>query len=157
MTLTGADKIRSFVDREYITPARARGQSQVTIRAGDVHSRMNLKNRVPSVCGALGAHKFSQQFNLELANREGPDMGANASFTFSILPPAGKPVPKGNAKVAMPQGSVPARTTAEFGELRRNLNKILDQVGAKDSPKESVPHRISRLEQAGKIPAATQI
>lgn len=73
-----ADEIRRFVFREYIEPARLRGEHEVTIRAGDVHDRMGLVSRMPAVCGAIGADKFQDEYRVRLINRKGPNNGANA-------------------------------------------------------------------------------
>jgi 5-methylcytosine-specific restriction protein B len=80
-----ADEIRDFAYKRYIQPAGQRGERQVTIRAGDVHKEMELTDRVPAVCGALGTEKFQRMCNVRLINREGPTQGANVYFTFELL------------------------------------------------------------------------
>lgn len=82
--MTLADEIRTFCYERFIEPARARGDIQITIRAGDIHDFMGLKSRMPAVCGALGTNKFLKEYNLELRNREGPTCGANVFFTFEL-------------------------------------------------------------------------
>ena len=79
-----ADKIREFVYENYIKPARERGLRLVTIRAGDIHSQMGLKNRMPAVCEALSAKKFEEMYNVKLIKRKGPVHGADVYFTFRI-------------------------------------------------------------------------
>lgn len=83
--MTLADRIREFTYRNYIRPARENGINTITIRAGDIHEAMGLKSRMPAVCGALGTNKFLRQYNLRLANREGPTFGSNVYFTYEIL------------------------------------------------------------------------
>ncbi|MHA1267305.1 MAG: hypothetical protein ACTSRS_18855 [Candidatus Helarchaeota archaeon] len=56
----------------------------VTIRAGDVHEKMNLVDRMPAVCGAIGTNKFKNEYNVKLINRRGPTQGAIVFFTFRI-------------------------------------------------------------------------
>jgi len=79
-----ADQIREFAFAKYIAPARARGETKVSIRAGDMHSQMNLSCRLPAVCGALGTNKFVSMYNIERLSIEGPIPGANAVFTFRL-------------------------------------------------------------------------
>jgi 5-methylcytosine-specific restriction protein B len=77
-----ADEIREYVLVNYIEPARRRGESTVTVRAGDVHQAMGLKDRMPAVAGAIGAAKFQSYANVRLIRREGPHQGANLFLTF---------------------------------------------------------------------------
>jgi len=79
-----ADEIREYVLVNYIEPARRRGESTVTVRAGDVHKAMGSKDRMPAVAGALGATKFEQYANVRLIRREGPHQGANLHLTFEV-------------------------------------------------------------------------
>lgn len=82
---TQADSIREFVNRRYILPARNTGQRTVSVRAGDVHREMNLVQRLPAVCSALGSHKFERLFNVTRVAIDGPTNGANAIFTYELL------------------------------------------------------------------------
>lgn len=79
-----ADEIREYVLNEYIIPARSRCDSMVTVRAGDVHREMGLRDRMPSVASALGATKFEQYARVRLVRRDGPHQGANLLLTFEV-------------------------------------------------------------------------
>lgn len=79
-----ADRIRQHVIDEYVTPARQAGETEVSVRAGDVHEDMRLDNRMPAVCGALDAAKFYDQARVVLKRRSGPHQGANAEWVFSL-------------------------------------------------------------------------
>ena len=79
-----ADKIREFVFREYIEPARRRGDTTVTVRAGDVHTKMGLSEGIPAVCSAMGTNKFQYTYGARLVQREGPTNGCNVFFTFDV-------------------------------------------------------------------------
>ena len=81
-----ADQIRRHVNDELIEPARKAKRSQVIVRAGDVHKDLDLKNRMPAVCGALNARKFQDEYRVILSKRTGPSQGANATWYFGILP-----------------------------------------------------------------------
>jgi 5-methylcytosine-specific restriction enzyme B len=79
-----SDEIRAFAYKNYINPARASGRATVTIRAGDVHSKMYLKDRMPQVCGALGARIFETEYSVTRISEAGPHNGANKTFTFQV-------------------------------------------------------------------------
>ncbi len=82
--MTHADRVREYCKAEIIAPARARGAATVSIRAGDVHSALGFKNRLPLVCSALGANVFEELARVERIGVEGPLNGANAVFTFRL-------------------------------------------------------------------------
>jgi len=86
MVVKNADRIRQFVNKKYIEPARATGQSEVSIRAGDVHRDMGLRNRMPAVCSALDAKKFEKRYMVKLKERFGPPQSSSVVWIFSILP-----------------------------------------------------------------------
>jgi hypothetical protein len=46
---------------------------------------MGLKGKIPTVCSGLGANKFLKQYNLRIAEREGPSFGADVYFTYEII------------------------------------------------------------------------
>jgi hypothetical protein len=83
------EEIRNFVNEKYIKPARKEGKTKVTIVTGEVHSRMNLKDRMPAVCNALRAEKFQTAFDLELIQEvRPPSVGKDSStnqFIFELL------------------------------------------------------------------------
>jgi hypothetical protein len=81
-----SDLIREFVNYHYIEPARKDGRHQVSVRTGDVHSKMKLTSKLPQVCGALGANRFETAYRVKLLSRDGPQNGANLEFTFEVLP-----------------------------------------------------------------------
>jgi len=79
-----ADDVRRYCKDNIIDPARKKGEKQVVIRAGDIHSAMGYHNRLPSVCSALGANIFEDIAGVERHTITGPTNGANAIFTFLI-------------------------------------------------------------------------
>jgi hypothetical protein len=81
-----ADAIREFANTTYIEPARRAGLKRVTIRAGDVHSQMGLRDRMPAVAGGLGATTFATAYRLKCVDRTGPHNGADLTLTFEIQP-----------------------------------------------------------------------
>jgi len=82
--MTKSDEVRAYVLRNYVVPARKSKTTRVTVRAGDVAKALKLTDRLPLVCGALGAIKFQKECELSLLQRTGPGQVANATFTFAI-------------------------------------------------------------------------
>ena len=80
-----AAEIRTFVNRSYVKPARQADVRTVTVRAGDVHTRMGLRQRLPQVCGAIGTRSFEERYRVRLIERTGPTQGAEVYFTFELL------------------------------------------------------------------------
>jgi len=79
-----AQRIRHFVLKHHIEPARNAGRDEVRIRAGDVHRQMRLTNGMPAVCSALGSRKFLELADVALVDREGPANGSNVYFRFTL-------------------------------------------------------------------------
>ena len=79
-----AGRIRQFVFKNYVSPARSVGQAELIARAGDVHRAMGLSNALPNVCGAIGGRKFEQLAGVTRSKRLGPRMGANVYFYFDL-------------------------------------------------------------------------
>ncbi|MBI4855128.1 MAG: hypothetical protein HY818_00055 [Acetobacterium woodii] len=82
--MSHSDDVREYCMDNIIVPARANGEAQVEIRAGDIHAAMGYRNRMPLVCAALGAIKFEELADVERISLTGPTNGANAIFTFRI-------------------------------------------------------------------------
>ena len=83
-TMTGADAIREFCIREYVEPARARNEHTATIRSGDVHTQMQLSQRLPAVCAALGSDTFEKTARVRRLVIDGPLNGASTLFVFAL-------------------------------------------------------------------------
>jgi 5-methylcytosine-specific restriction protein B len=79
-----ADKIRSYVNRAVLEPARKAGRSNVSITAADIHKDLRLENRMPAICGALDARKFQEQYRVVLRRRGGPKQSCTSTWLFSI-------------------------------------------------------------------------
>lgn len=67
-----SDEIRNYVLRRLIEPARLRGETRVTVQAGEVHRALGLENRVPLVCSALKAKTHWKRHGLRIVAIEGP-------------------------------------------------------------------------------------
>ena len=82
---SGADRIRGHVRIRYIDPARRGGRSTVTIRAGDVARELDLRNRVPAVCSALGSKLLLEQAGLRMVERKGPRQSTTTEFLYEFV------------------------------------------------------------------------
>jgi hypothetical protein len=82
--MTQAERIRKFVFDHYVSPARAEGRAEITVRAGDVHRAMGLSSAMPNVCSAIGGVKFERLAEVTRSRRVGPPMGANVYFQFNL-------------------------------------------------------------------------
>lgn len=80
-----ADDVRDYCGRTIVERARARGDEEVVIRAGDIHKAMGFQNRLPLVCAALGAGLFEKTYGVRRKSIDGPLNGSNTVFTFTIL------------------------------------------------------------------------
>ncbi len=77
-------RVREFVRTRYLEPARNRGASELSLRAGDVHAAMGLEARMPAICDVLGSMIFLEENRLALVGRRGPKHGANVFFTYRL-------------------------------------------------------------------------
>lgn len=83
--MSQADFIREFVFKNYIQPARDRGEREITITAGDVARRLGLYHRIPNICNVLGGRKFQVMCGVRLLERSGPHQSTTTKFTYQIL------------------------------------------------------------------------
>lgn len=82
-TFSDADRVREYSAKNYVGPARARGDSTFQIVAGEVQKGVHLTNRVPLVCQALRSNKFTEENGLVLEKVEGPPSGLSTKATFT--------------------------------------------------------------------------
>jgi 5-methylcytosine-specific restriction protein B len=80
-----ADEVREFCQIHYIQPARAKVQTEVSIRAGDVHRSLGFINSMPLAFSAIGASVFEERNNIRRVSIEGLMNGANTIVTFELL------------------------------------------------------------------------
>ena len=80
-----SDEVRAYVSEKYIEPARRRGERTVTVRAGDVHKALGLRNRVPLVIQALTSGLFQQLSAVHLIKTVGPKQSTTTELWFEIL------------------------------------------------------------------------
>lgn len=85
--MSQADRIRSFIIRTFVEPARREGGAFLSVRAGDVHRMMGLSNMPRAVCSVLRGTKLRQEANLHLNRQEGPTDGMNVWFHYDLAQP----------------------------------------------------------------------
>ena len=81
-----ADMIREYATG-LVEQARREGMERITIRAGDVHDALDLRQAHANVGQALEGAKFHQQARVKLVDYRGvrSRRGSNSEFVFSIL------------------------------------------------------------------------
>jgi hypothetical protein len=83
--LKDADRIREFVYQNYISPAKEKGLSEVSVLAREIHDRMGFtKNNYPNICGALTRPLMKKKYELKNIKREPPSNGPNVKITFVL-------------------------------------------------------------------------
>ena len=105
-----ADRIRRFSFQNFVRPALKAKTSEISIRAGDVHTAMHLRDRMPAVCGALRSGKFAALCDIDLLRRKGPPQGSNAVFIFG------------------PRKSIGGKTPATDTAVKKKIPKISAQT-----------------------------
>ena len=82
-----SDSIREYVRNVYIEPARAHGTRTVRVVAGDVHSSLGLRNRIPLVCNALRSGDLLRTARVRIVADEGPPSGQSTTvaITYEVL------------------------------------------------------------------------
>jgi len=83
--MTLADKIREFVKKNYIVPARKNGEKTVTIGASEIHKVMGLKSRFPAICQAIDSDKFIDYASVVLYKRTGPPLSSSVVWIFDLM------------------------------------------------------------------------
>ena len=85
--MSPTDTIRKYVVTEYLNPAKRTGQKRFSVRAGDVHGALRLRNRVPAVCQALQSEKLLSENGLKIVEKVGPPSGLSTTvvYTYEIV------------------------------------------------------------------------
>lgn len=87
-----AERVREYVRTAYVEPARQRNEETIRVVAGDVARALELRNRTPAVCQALGGRKFLKENDLLLERLDAPPSGLStrAAFVFRLQHPQAK-------------------------------------------------------------------
>jgi 5-methylcytosine-specific restriction protein B len=82
--MTLADKIRLYVIKHKIEPARARGETMITLFAREVHADMHLPAPIRAVESALDDPNFESYADVRLLERSGRKGSPKAKWVFAI-------------------------------------------------------------------------
>lgn len=80
------DKIKEFCNKRYVEPARARGDSHVTIRSSEVLEVFGLDSGNGIVCDALWSTEFELDNNLFRVSSSCQNSSDVAIMVFRVLP-----------------------------------------------------------------------
>jgi hypothetical protein len=83
--MTLADRIREFVLRHYVEPARQRGERFIEVSVRDVHGKMGLEQRHSAVIAALQAKLFGELGHVRRSSTRGPKQSSSKVFRFELL------------------------------------------------------------------------
>jgi len=125
-----AQSIRDRARLDFIEPAKARGESIVTIRAGDLVRSLGLQNRTPAVCSALRSKAFIEQCHLDLVSQEGPPSGMSTTMRFTYRLLDSDRAPASNSKFESLAG-IGAATYRSLGGGARFIEEERANFGSK--------------------------
>ncbi len=84
---TLAEVVRQEVIEHWFTPARSRGEREVTVAARDVNKWLGWSQRYPSICSALSDRngELSRRANVELIQSTRPNPSSTTTFVYRLL------------------------------------------------------------------------
>ena len=82
--MKNADAIREHVLRHHIQPARTAGNTVISFTAGQIHSEMHLKDRLPAVCSAIGSRRFEHDCCVKVRPVPIPLNSSSTEFTIEV-------------------------------------------------------------------------
>jgi len=84
-----SDEVRQYATDTYVRPTQRSGGRTLSIKVGEVHRAVALRNRIPLVCQALESKKFLQANELKLISRTGPPSGQSTTviYTYEFIDP----------------------------------------------------------------------
>lgn len=81
--MADAKEIREYIRTRYMEPARQRRETLVTLRAGDIHRELGLKNRVPNVCQVMESRLLEKEAGVKVSSKQGPPSGRGTTLTVT--------------------------------------------------------------------------
>ncbi len=79
-----SDEILQHLVIRHLVPAWQVHQKRLTLRVGDVHKELGYRQRMPAVCSVLGSDWLQRMTGIRLIERQGPQNGSSAQFTFEL-------------------------------------------------------------------------
>jgi len=80
---SNARAIREYIRKRYMDPARLRHETLVTLRAGDIHRELGLRNRVPNVCQVMESKLLEKEAGVKVSSKQGPPSGRGTTLTVT--------------------------------------------------------------------------
>jgi hypothetical protein len=113
--MVDARGIREYIRTRYLEPARQRRETLVTIRAGDVHRELGLRNRVASVCQVMESRLLEKEAGARVSSKQGPPSGRGTTLTVTYMVDLAGPAKAGTMEGASdgPGGSQGESSPAE--------------------------------------------
>lgn len=126
------DKVRRSAAERYVTPARRRSETTLTIHSGDfnkflVQNQVLPPNRFPIVCNALQSRKFLQENHLSLKEVQGPPSGRSSTVKFIYRI---EPIPPGSHRQS---GTPPVSSAEAFRNLRGIMKSAYQNLGGAEA------------------------
>lgn len=78
-----ADRIRAYINREILQPARETGVQKIRVKSADISSALKLTSRYPAICSAMEGSKIEKDFRVQILIREGT-YGAKFIVTYEL-------------------------------------------------------------------------
>jgi hypothetical protein len=66
-----AENVRLHADRQFLRPARARGDTMVSIAVKNIADALGTEARFPLICTALQSRIFENEYGVHLVRTEG--------------------------------------------------------------------------------------
>jgi hypothetical protein len=82
--MTVTETTKGHVIRNYIEPARLRGETTVQVRVGNVLKELGWTNRTPSVFSTLSSQPFQREAGVELIEKKGGPASGGPSTTVQF-------------------------------------------------------------------------
>ena len=128
MPVGDAERIRDYATR-LVENARRDGETRITICSGDVHKALGLSQAYANVGQSLEGGTFQRQAKVRLVDYRGvpSHRGANACFTYEILPATNRDIRSLITPQDVEQESVMVVGSSTGPEPQDNLNKSLHE------------------------------
>ena len=120
--LIPAQAIREYIRCRYMEPARKRRETLVTLRAGDIHRELGLRNRVPNVCQVMESRLLEREAGVKVSSKQGPPSGrgTTVTITYTVNPesPEATAMTEGTTPMAVKTNAADQPWVKLFYELR---------------------------------------
>ncbi|MGH9606445.1 MAG: hypothetical protein ACRD3N_12200 [Terracidiphilus sp.] len=124
-----ASNIRHYMRVRYFDPARRKKETLVTLRAGDIHRELGLRNRVPNVCQVMESKILEKEAGVKVSSKQGPPSGRGTTLTVTYAVDLNEPQPPVAAGSAAQTAPKEHPGVALFYALRGSGQGLYDAEG----------------------------